>query len=147
MAKKLYYQSGKLIKRIDWDKILPMSRYAGGHDEQMKGLLKNVKIIAHWNEGGYDGSVATCIQLKDTKEIVIYSDYYGSCSGCDAWEDASDEDVKRMCIQLASGSYIFKNIKDCIGFLKKRHDSEESFYDDVRIGLLSKINEPKRSKR
>ena len=138
--KKRYKQDGKLIKRIDFGKILPMSRYAGGHDEQMKGLLKNVRLIAHWNEGDYQGSVATCVKLKDTKEIVIYDDYYGSCSGCDAWQDASDEDVKRMCIQLAGKAYIFKNLKDCKEFLKMRHQPEESFYDNIRIGLLNEMN-------
>jgi len=92
--------NAELIERIDWENILKMSRYAGGHDEQMKGLLKDVEVITHWNEGDYQGEVATVVKLKDTKEIVAYTDYYGSCSGCDAWEDADDSSVKTMCIQL-----------------------------------------------
>lgn len=141
LPKNLYYQSEKLIKRIDWENIMPMSRYAGGHDEQMRGLLKNVTVIAHWNEGDYQGYVATCVQLNDTKEIVIYNDSYGSCSGCDAWEDATDEDVKEMCIQLACGAYIFKNMKDCKQFLSNP-DEETSFYwvGLIANSLLTEIN-------
>lgn len=50
---KKYTQTDQLQKYIDWENILPMSRYAGGHDEQMKGLFKNIEVIAHWNENDY----------------------------------------------------------------------------------------------
>ena len=35
MAK--YIQTDELQNLINWQNIMPMSRYAGGHDEQMKG--------------------------------------------------------------------------------------------------------------
>lgn len=130
-----------LIEMIDIDRILKMSRYAGGHDEQMKGLLKDVIVWVHWNEGDYEGNVATIVGLE-TGEVVVYSDYYGSCSGCDAWEDASDEDVKRMCIQLAGTAKIFKNLKEAILFLKfspKFGKTDFEFGDDVKYGLLKEL--------
>lgn len=136
-----YYQSDKLVDRIDWEKIMKMPRYAGGHDEQMKGLLKDVKIIAHYNEGDYQGMVATCVKLNDSKEIVIYNDYYGSCSGCDAWEDATDDDVRQMCRQLACGALIFQNLKDCKLFLINVNN-ETGFnwgYSDIAKRLLEHI--------
>lgn len=141
MAEKLYYQSDKLKDRIDWENIMKMPRYAGGHDDQMRGLLKDVTILGHWNEGDYQGYVATCVRLNDTGEVVIYNDSYGSCSGCDMWEDATDDDVRQMCTQLACGAYIFKNLGDCIYFLK-HIDKETSFdweYDNVGIRLLVEI--------
>lgn len=141
MVEKLYYQSDKLKDRIDWENIMKMPRYAGGHDDQMRGLLKDVTILGHWNEGDYQGYVATCVRLNDTGEVVIYNDSYGSCSGCDAWDGATDEDVKQMCTQLACGAYIFKNLEDCIYFLK-HVDKETSFdwdYDNVGIRLLVEI--------
>ena len=137
----LYYQSDKLIERIDWEKIMKMPRYAGGHDEQMKGLFKGVKVIAHYNEGDYQGMVATCIKLKDTKEIVIYNDYYGSCSGCDAWEGATDDDVRQMCRQLACGALIFKNLEDCKSFLVNVNN-QTGFnwsFSDIATRLLEHI--------
>jgi len=130
--------NGNLIRRIDLQKILSMPRYAGGHDDQMKGLFKNITILAHWNEGDYQGQVATAVQLNDTREVVIYSDYYGSCSGCDAWEDASDKTVIRMCIQLAAGAKIFKTIADALDFLYSERilGTDFGLNAEVRKGLL-----------
>ena len=62
-----YFQTDELQKLINWDAIMPMSRYAGGHDDQMKGLFKNVTVITHWNEGDYQGQVATCVKFNDGK--------------------------------------------------------------------------------
>ena len=96
----------ELFKRMDCDNLLKMSRYAGGHDEQMQGLIKKAKVIAHWNEGDYQGTVATILKVNSTT-FIVYSDYYGSCGGCDAWEDASDESVKSMCRHLVYTAKIF----------------------------------------
>ena len=136
---------GKLIDRIDWDNIMPMSRYSGGHDEQMKGLLKDITVIAHWNEGDYQGCVATCVMLNDTKEVVIYNDYYGSCSGCDAWDDALDSEVIRMCKQLAGGALIFNNLKDCKKFLESKKDASQYNWSNIcSTGLLEEIEKYKK---
>jgi hypothetical protein len=142
MTKK-YYQSDKLAERIDWENIMKMSRCAGGHDDQMTGLLRDATVIAHWNEGDYQGMVATCVKLNDTQEIVIYNDYYGSCSGCDAWEDSSDDNVKQMCRQLACSAYIFKNIEDCKEFLNcpNVETSNDWTCGSCAGNLLKEINE------
>ena len=138
-----YYQSDKLADRIDWENIMLMDRYAGGHDDQMQGLLKDVTIVAHYNEGDYQGYVATCVRLNDTGEIVIYNDSYGSCSGCDAWEDATDDDVRQMCRQLACGAYVFKNMEDCREFLSDPDSIENSSdwrWSSAAKGLLEEID-------
>ena len=140
-----YFQTDELQKRINWDAIMPMSRYAGGHDDQMKGLFKNVTVIAHWNEGDYQGQVATCVKFNDGKfkdHYGIYNDYYGSCSGCDSWEDANDDDVRKMCIDLSNGTYIFKNIEDVKSFLQNQNDEgkQRSSWSSTASNLLSHIN-------
>lgn len=116
-----YIQTDELQKLIDWENIMRMKRYAGGHDDQMKGLIRNSKVIAHWNEGDWQGMVATCVQLEDGR-FAIYNDYYGSCSGCDSWEGANDAEVRILCINLANSAYIFNNLEDVKEFL-----SEEEF--------------------
>lgn len=115
---KMYHISDTLQQLIDWESIYKMPRCAMGHDEQMKGLFKDAKVIAHWNEGSYQGMVATCVKLPDGR-YLIYNDYYGSCSGCDSWEGATDEEVKKMCIDLANGAYIFRSFEDVITFLSQ----------------------------
>lgn len=130
----------ELVNRVNWEIIKPMSRYAGGHDEQMKGLLKDSTVLAHWNEGDYQGRVATCVQLNDTKEIVVYTDWYGSCSGCDAWEDVDDEEALRLCKGLASGAKIFKNLDECILFLKKeKYEQNEWEWTGCSKNLLEEL--------
>lgn len=137
-----YYQSDKTADRIDWVKIMPMDRDAGGHDQQMRGLLKDVTVIGHYNTGDYQGEVATAVQFNDTHEIAIYTDSYGSCSGCDAWEGADDEEVRRMCRQLACSAYVFKNFEDVKEFLSSDQDDIPSSmwtWDDVALHLLESI--------
>ena len=140
-----YFQTDELQDFIDWDSIMPMSRYAGGHDEQMKGLFKNATVIAHYNENDWQGQVATCVKFNSGKfknHYAIYNDYYGSCSGCDAWEDASDDDVKKLCIDLSNGAYIFKTLKDVKDFLKNKNGQIEkwSAWSNVSKMLLKNIN-------
>ena len=127
-------QHDKLFDKIDWENILRMPRYAGGHDEQMKGLIKGAKVIAHWNEKDYQGQVATILKVRGIG-YVFYTDYYGSCSGCDAWEDAEDEDVKKMCKDLVYTSKIFKSLKKVVEHLKLREVSE-----NVGEGLLKELD-------
>jgi hypothetical protein len=111
-----YVQDDRLQELIDWDNIMPMARNAGGHDDQMCGLFKDATVLGHWNEGDWQGTVATCVKLDDGR-VVIYNDYYGSCSGCDAWENASDEDAYVLCRNLANSAYVFENKKDVLDWL------------------------------
>lgn len=131
-----YIISDTLQSLIDWENIMRMPRYAGGHDEQMQGLFKGAKVVAHWNEGDYQGMVATCVKLPDG-QFAIYNDYYGSCSGCDSWEDATDDEVKAMCINLSNGAFIFQSLNDVIDYL-----SNEVPYDwnECAKPLLERIN-------
>lgn len=133
-----YKQSDELQKMIDWDNIMKMNRFAGGHDYQMIGLFKDSTLIGHWNEGDYQGSVATCVQLSDGK-FVIYNDYYGSCSGCDSWEGATDESVRYMCINLSNGAYIFESLIDIIQYLKSDKKDSYSWKGRAAGGLLHEI--------
>lgn len=123
---------------------MPMSRYAGGHDDQMKGLFKDAKVIAHYNEGDYQGQVATCVEFIEGEfagKVAIYNDYYGSCSGCDSWEDASDDDVRKMCIDLSNGAYLFDCLDDVKTFLANPTEDNTTWssWGNPAAGLLRNI--------
>lgn len=137
---KKYYQTDELQKLIDWEAIILMPRYAGGHDDQMTGLFKNAKVIAHWNEGDYQGTVATCVQLEDGR-FAIYNDYYGSCSGCDAWEGASDEEVRKMCVDLANSALVFESLSDVKEFLSAGEPAENYEWFGTYSGAASNLLE------
>lgn len=136
---KKYIQTDELQKLIDWDSIMNMGRYAGGHDSQMKGLFKGAEVVGHYNEGDYQGMVATCVKLPDGR-YAVYNDYYGSCSGCDSWEGAGDEEVRNMCIQLSNSAYVFASLEDVKEFLSANDRTEWSSWGDTRDPLLSAIN-------
>lgn len=137
---KNYIQTDELQKLIDWENIMKMPRYAGGHDDQMKGLFKGVELIAHWNENDYQGMVSTCVKLPDGR-FAIYNDYYGSCSGCDSWEDADDESVKNMCVGLANSAYVFKTLEDVKEFLgNPTKDADWSSWSTPAANLLTELN-------
>jgi Fe-S cluster biogenesis protein NfuA len=137
--KRKYIQTDTLQEQLDWDNLMKMPRYAGGHDKQMQGLFKNAKVIGHWNEGDWSGEVATCVQLED-KRFAIYNDYYGSCSGCDSWESATDKTVKAMCISLANSAYVFESLEDVIEFLSSEDKKGEwNSWSNSKMNLLSSI--------
>jgi hypothetical protein len=142
---KKYIISDTLQSQINFDYIMTLERYAGGHDDQMMSLFVDSKVIGHWNEGDYQGMVATCVQLKDGR-FAIYNDYYGSCSGCDSWEGASDSDVIALCKDLADGAYIFNSLDDVKEFLSDDSDeNRDGNFDwfgvcNVAKNLLESIN-------
>lgn len=144
-----YKQTDELQLIIDWANIMGMPRCAGGHDEQMKGLLRKSKVIAHYNEGNWQGTVATCVRIGSGKyagKYAIYNDYYGCCSGCDSWEGADDASVKAMCIGLANGAYIFNSLNAAKAFLQDTtEDSNWNSWRGVKSALLREIIEVEKS--
>lgn len=141
-----YIQTTDLQELIDWDSIMAMYRCAGGHDDQMKGLFKGAIVLGHWNEGNYQGSVATCVRLGDNR-VAIYNDYYGSCSGCDSWEDATDDEVRKLCIDLSNSAYIFPDLESAKAWLRNPTHEENGWnrWGGVAENLLSAIEAGKAS--
>jgi hypothetical protein len=123
---KKYIQTTDMQKLIDWDAIMPLNRRPSGHDEHMQQLFKGATVIGHWNEGDYQGVVATCVKLEDGR-YAIYNDYYGSCSGCDSWSGADDDSVQKLCIDLANGAYVFQCYDDVIEFLESGEGNPKWF--------------------
>jgi len=94
---------------INWELLMKLPRYAGGHDDHMKQLFHGADVLAHYNEGYYQGCVATCVRLAD-KRFAYYTDSYGSCSGCDSWEDADDDSIKVLLQELADSAKVFSTL-------------------------------------
>lgn len=105
--------SDVLEAMVDYDAILPLPRYAGGHDEQMRALFKGAEVLAHWNEGDYQGTVATAYKLSDGRFAWV-QDSYGSCSGCDAWDDANDARVRELCAEIARSARVFNTLDEML---------------------------------
>ena len=128
----------EIFELMNTEELLKMGRYSGGHDDQMKGLIKGAEVIGHYNEGDYQGEVATCLLLPDGT-YMVYIDYYGSCSGCDAWEGANNEDVIKMCQDLIYTSHLFNTLEEVEVFLSD--DEEKKYSTSWKLGLLKEIKE------
>lgn len=62
---------------------------------------------------------------------VVVSDYFGSCSGCDAYENCSDEELKNLCIQLANNAHSFSTLNELYQFLSVEVASDKGAYYDL----------------
>jgi hypothetical protein len=101
---------------IDWDKVMNVDRYAGGHIEVMEAIFGDrAQIIARYVEEDYQGTEAFAYEFPDGT-IAIITDYFGSCSGCDAWEGAADEEARNMIRSLAIDARLFPNRQEAREF-------------------------------
>ena len=108
-------------------------RGAGGHSEVMDVLFKG-QVLAEFIEPDYQGKLGYVYLVYDFQnfaKIVIVSDYFGSCSGCDAWDTSTDEDVKAMCVQLANNAHTFDSVNAAIEFLTMVAASKDAAYYDL----------------
>ena len=119
---------------LDWSTIMSASRTAGGHREIMDSLFSNNgQVLASHIESDYQGSLGYVYLVHGWTEfakIVIITDSFGSCSGCDAWEDASNESVRNMCIAMANNARCFDCIEEALDFLKELVDGDDSVKSD-----------------
>lgn len=98
-----------LEDKIDWKIVLAQPRYAGGHEEVMRNIFgKNAEVIAWWSDNDYQGTIAIAYEFPD-KSVAIMTDYYGSCSGCDAWEDSTPDDARKLILGLCGSAKQFSS--------------------------------------
>ena len=131
----------ELSELIDWDGVLAQPRYAGGHEEVMRAIFgTNSKVIAWHSSGDYQGEVAIAHKLKDGR-VVLMTDYYGSCSGCDAWEDSTEQDARKMINDLVQGAKVFKNRKLAAEWCARVNPTEEPWTFPMRevVNLVDQI--------
>lgn len=131
-----------LKDHLDWDELMKAPRCAGGHSSIMHVLFKDAKVIEHYIQDDYQGDEAFIYFLND--EYILVTDYFGSCSGCDAWEDATNEEVETLCTQLANNAHRFDTIGELIHFLDFTVNEDSAAYYAERstsIPLSKKLKE------
>lgn len=103
--------------KIDLCKLTENARYS----EVLDSLLKNLgvkKILDIRYESDYQGFVDVSALLKDGR-VFSYLYYYGSCSGCDDWEDRSLSDEKIEAEMKQEGTF-FKSVETYEKYKKVR---------------------------
>jgi hypothetical protein len=81
--------------KIDICKLVDDARYSDILDSLLD-RLKAKKVLFVNYESSYQGDVDIDVLLKDGR-VFSYHYYYGSCSGCDDWEnrDLTDEQIEK----------------------------------------------------
>lgn len=124
---------------LNFDKIMTAGRSAGGHTEIMDCLFIGAEVIASWVEEDYQGNLAYAYRLSDGR-IVLVTDSFGSCSGCDAYEDCSDQELRHLVTCLANDAHVFDTVADAMRFIESTVPSDKAAYYHDRT--LSHLFEP-----
>lgn len=97
------------------------------------------KVIVSWVQEDYQGDLAYAYEFPDGT-VVLMTDSFGSCSGCDSWEYATDEEAKAMIQQLAINSRVFANRVNAQEFLDSAAGNPEHFHMSAakNLNLLGK---------
>lgn len=61
-------------------------------EELVEKVLRPIEVLFYAGEADYQGSAAVLVRRADGM-IVAYEWSWGSCSGCDPWEDELEENV------------------------------------------------------
>lgn len=146
-------KSVKMVDFIDWKTMLDpdvTKRYAGSHVEHLSNLFLHSQMIASETSGDYQGYDVVVILFTPPiphvdPKIIIVSDYYGSCSGCDAWEDASDESLKKLLISISNNARLFDTFDETIKYLQSITREEQYELFPFKDNLIKQVTEAERN--
>jgi len=133
--------SNALLNYLNWEGIMSAPRYAGGHEDVMNILFQGAKVVLAFIQDEYQGYIGYIYKMPYGKYVII-NDSFGSCGGCDSWEEATDEEVRQLVKELAiSYSQEFGSLEEVKDYL--REESEKEFSSDWAKGLLGNWHELK----
>lgn len=126
---------------IDWPRVMKQPRYAGGHEDIMRAIFgENAEVIADWVADDYQGTEAFAYKFPD-RSVVIMTDYFGTCSGCDAYEDADDGEVRAAVTSLVNSARLFPTVRDAIIYCMDNDKEASEFPFRVAYHLLPLLAE------
>lgn len=83
--------------------------------------------------GDYQGDCYAVIYLRDQDVVVVWRDYFGSCSGCDGLEDENGYEYIKS--TLTEGNTMqFKRVEDAVKYMKTLDDY---LWKDFNVNLFN----------
>jgi hypothetical protein len=132
---------------LNWPAIMVQPRYGGSHQDIMENLFTNCAILASYIESDYQGELGYIYLVyfgTDYAKVAIITDYFGSCSGCDAWDGADDDDARDLCIALANNARLFDTIDEAKEYLETCDKATSWGIASVASGLLESLEETRK---
>jgi len=102
-------------------------RCAGGKHAFFKVMFNDAEMIGFWHEPGYQGEEVVAYRFPNGI-IAIVTSYFGSCSGCDAFEDADDVDVLTTFKSISNSARVFETLDEAkarIEEIRRQAESDE----------------------
>ncbi len=122
----------EVLDAVNWKAALAAPRYAGGHEEVFRALFDGVAPVIAWaSSDDYDGTVCAAYQFPDGS-VAILGDGYGSCSGCDAWEDAGDEDARALIVSMVTSARLFPTLAEAQAWAKAPDEAIDYHFTEAR---------------
>jgi len=105
---------------INWEIMLDKDktyRHAGSHVSQLSNLFIDSHVIASECDDDYTGSDSVVYLFAPPNpdvepKVVLVTDYFGSCGGCDVWEDIEDSDLKELLVAIANNARLFDSFEE-----------------------------------
>lgn len=116
-----------LIDHVSMEKLLKLPRNSGGHTEILNNLFIDGEVIASVVQNDYQGEEVYIYHLQDGHFVVV-TDSFGSCSGCDSWEDCSDFDVPRLIQAILNNAITLPDMTNLLRFLIDAASDSATYY-------------------
>lgn len=113
-----------LIDHLDMAGAIKAPRSVGGHTEVFDAMFPTAKVWGSWTNGDYQGTCAIAWEFS-CGAIAVVTDYYGSCSQCDSWGDASDRSAEEMLRGMVGSARVFANETEFLAW-KEQIGSDET---------------------
>jgi hypothetical protein len=111
------------IKLIEWeDTVASSCRWS----EYAEELIKDWAILWEDSEADYQGSA--CVLAYKNNAFRYIEWYYGSCSGCDSYEDLSEAEVRE---EFKKCLMDFKNVDTFCNWIKMLYETNGDRADDI----------------
>lgn len=129
----------QVVDAINWDAAMSAERCAYGHVEVMDVMFRGASVIATWvDEDSYRGDVAYAYEFADGT-VAIVTDSFGSCSGCDSWVDATEDEARAMIHELASSARLFENRESAAVFCERDAGQPEHYLFSSAANLVGQL--------
>lgn len=98
-------------------------------------LLNHPQCISYKYDGYYQGQCGWAFLLEDDIGILLVSDYFGSCSGCDAYEASTGfDDYFELTRTIIYNGHLCENVDDAIRYINE--ESEQNKFSSHEVFKL-----------
>lgn len=112
---------------INWEVMLDEGqtpRHAGSHIGQLKNLFVDAIMIASNSSGDYQGHDSIVYLFAPANpnvdpKIVLITSYFGSCGGCDVWENCSNDELRALFTAIANNARTFDSFEEINNFFSE----------------------------